>query len=173
MIHEPSTYRHTEEEISRAIELAARRLSAGEVRPGFSSRVVAHLEERRKPGWLRIALPAFAGAAVILAAVTANMLRETPTPGLPPAPLAVAPAVSTTALGVPFAPSPIKSAADRKTAKAESTVDLNGLPALAPSAEITIDSIQPAALVTPQLDVKPLVLAPLVVAPLDERGGGR
>jgi hypothetical protein len=169
--HEPNLH--------RAIDAVAARMTADDAPADLGARVLDRIRGRRSPMWMWALKPAAALAVLAVAAITAQVMRTSRSVDQrqPAAEhLATSSATSTSAVAVPNldrTPSrparPNPAPAKPRMSAAEAAWHERAIPALDAIAALSIDGIQPEPLSIPQLDVKALATAPLVV-PTDGKG---
>ena len=163
------------------IDDVARRLTEVVPPADLRARVIAQLADRPSP-W-RAWRPAVAAATVLIAVAGFGLQRRftvAQTAGLP---LPASPALVRDIGGAALVPAAVTTAPlrPRRVAKpaiisaAELAWRARVIPAIAAAQPLAAESIQPASLTLPLLELKPLVNTPVTVAPISaaDASGGR
>lgn len=178
--HSPDEHEITEslrDEITVAINVAARRMTAAPPSPALRARVMSRIDvlDRRATavrwGW-RLAM---AGGAIGAVALSTAVMWHEPTASVPPvvdvaasatpstAPIAAPPVLTTPDVTI-VVPMPQRAA---QTAFAVSAAELEwrarAVPALAEPDALHVEPLQQPALTVAPLDIAPLTVSPLVV----------
>jgi hypothetical protein len=156
-------------EMDRLIDDAARSITAHEPPPHLRARVLARLDERRSPHRAWVLIPVAASAAAVLMTIAVMKNRPAHLPETAVAPSTDIARATPERVGVIEAapilqaePAAIAAAGRRDVSSKEAAAWREELmPSLPAIAALGITEIQPDTLAIPQLNVKPLVVAPI------------
>jgi hypothetical protein len=162
-------------DLDRVIDIVARHLTAGEPPVALRARILARIDDRTARRRLRMFVPAAAGlAAIVVVAVFLWYPSHLSAPG------AVAPSIARAELSPASSPridgavpgaSSVSTRAVARRANGQTRISpgelawrARAIPALDRLDSLTLETIQPAALTIPLLELEPIVTAPLTTA---------
>lgn len=163
------------------IDIVARQMTEGDAPSGFRARVVARLTVPRRAGWLRAAMPAAAGAALVFA----WLLGRAPVQRLPidtPMPKPAFATASASPLPMNATAVSARSIRSARSGEAARAVPMSAeelawwsraVPPLQAADPLVLSSIQPSALSIAPITVDPIVSERIALTPIDSSPGGR